>query len=63
MTMYNLPDLKSCPYCGGSAYIDILMGCQYITARHRKQCAMKPDTWLMSNQPIRKQIRAWNMRW
>lgn len=60
--MYNLPDLKPCPYCGGSAHIDILMGNQYVKAHHTKKCAMKPNTWLISSKPLRKQIKAWNMR-
>lgn len=60
--MYNLPDLKPCPYCGGFAYIDIMMGCQFIRAHHTNKCFIKPDTWLMSDKPIRKQIRTWNMR-
>ncbi len=58
----KLPDLKSCPYCGGSAYIDILKGNQYINAHHSKKCLMRPDTWLMSSNPLTKQIKAWNMR-
>lgn len=58
----KLPELKPCPYCGGSAYIDILQGNQYINAHHSKKCLMRPDTWLMSSNPLTKQIKAWNMR-
>lgn len=58
----KIPDLKPCPYCGGSAYIDILMNHQYIKAHHSKKCLMKPDTWFMSSEPLSKQVKAWNMR-
>lgn len=58
----KIPDLKPCPFCGGSAYIDILMGDVYVTAHHTNRCLMKPDTWLLSGKPLRKQIKAWNMR-
>lgn len=60
--MKKLPDLKSCPYCGGSAYIDILMGKQYIRAHHTRKCKLRPDTWLLSSEKLSKQIKAWNQR-
>lgn len=58
----KLPDLKPCPYCGGSAYIDVLMGKQFLSAHHSKKCLMRPDTWLLSSESLKKQIKAWNMR-
>lgn len=55
--------LKSCPHCGGSAYIEIFStGTPYISAHHKKECQLKPDTWLISSKPLKKQIKAWNMR-
>lgn len=58
----KIPDLKPCPYCGGTAYIDILMGTPHIRAHHKKNCCMKPDTWLLASEPMSKQTKAWNMR-
>lgn len=56
-------NLKPCPYCGGSAYIEIFStGTPYISAHHKKNCQLKPDTWLMSSKTLKKQIKAWNMR-
>lgn len=57
-----LPKIKECPYCGGHAFIDIQMDTPYINAYHAKKCLMKPDTWLISSEPLTKQIKAWNMR-
>lgn len=59
--MRNMPKLKPCPFCGEHAYIDICLGNMYITAHH-KNCAMAPNTWLISNESIRKQVKAWNSR-
>lgn len=55
-------ELKPCPFCGGKAYIDVSFNQLYITARHAKKCLINPNTWLMSTEPIRKQIKAWNRR-
>lgn len=27
-----------------------------------RRCLMRPDTWLLSSQSLKKQIKAWNMR-
>lgn len=55
--------LNPCPYCGGKAYIDVFpTGTPYINAHHTKKCKMRPDTWLLSAKPLKKQIKAWNMR-
>ena len=56
------PELKPCPFCGGKAYIADLNGGWYVTAHHKDKCNIRPDTWLMSNAPIKKQIKAWNRR-
>lgn len=53
---------KECPYCGGRAYIDFRFGKPYIECFHSRKCAMSPNTWLMSDEPIGKQIEAWNRR-
>jgi hypothetical protein len=55
-------ELKPCPFCGGEAVIRVLMGKEYIYPIHKKNCVMKIDTWLQSSLPIKKQIKAWNMR-
>lgn len=54
--------VKACPYCGGVAYISTMMGKAYIKANHTKKCRIEPDTWLMSEEPITKQVKAWNRR-
>lgn len=54
--------LKPCPFCGGEAEIAVLMGTRYINANHKRNCIIKPDTWLQSSMPIKKQIKAWNRR-
>ena len=58
----KLPDLKPCPYCGGHAYIDISFGKPHVMAHHTKKCLIRPDTWLISNESLSKQIKAWNRR-
>ena len=55
-------ELKPCPFCGGEAVIRVLMGKEYICPIHKKNCVMKIDTWIQSSLPIKKQIKAWNMR-
>lgn len=56
-------ELKPCPFCGGEAYIRLQPYKQiHIDCRHSKKCVMQPDTWLISDMPIKKQINAWNRR-
>ena len=57
-----MAELKPCPYCGGEAFIREQFGNFYITANHKKNCLVSPNTWLMSNKNIKKQIKSWNMR-
>lgn len=57
-----MAELKPCPFCGGEAVIRVLMGKEYISPIHRKGCLIRPDTWLQSSEPIKKQINAWNRR-
>ena len=54
--------LEPCPFCGGEAYISTIFDKPHIRAFHSKKCAVSPDTFLMSNIPLKKQINAWNMR-
>jgi hypothetical protein len=54
--------LKPCPFCGGEAIIRVLMGKMYICPIHKRNCLLRPDTWLQSSYPIQKQIKAWNRR-
>lgn len=55
-------ELEPCPFCGGEAVIRSQMGNFYILPIHKKNCVVKPDTWLISSLPINKQIKAWNRR-
>ena len=56
-------ELKPCPFYGGKAYIDTFGGNMYIDAFHKRNCIVKPDTFLCAHSmPIKKQIKAWNSR-
>lgn len=55
-------ELKQCPYCGADAYIDVCFDKMFVTAHHTKKCMMRPDTWLLSSESLKKQIKAWNQR-
>lgn len=56
--------LKSCPFCGGVSYISVTpFNHPHIDCHHDKKCKMRPDTWLISSLPLKKQIKAWNMRY
>ena len=57
-----MAELKPCPFCGGEAVIRVNMGNVYISPIHKKGCIIKPNTWLQSSLPIKKQIEAWNRR-
>lgn len=55
-------DLKSCPFCGGTAYIKSLGNHLYIDCMHTKICSCHPNTWLYNEENIYKQIELWNRR-
>lgn len=55
-------DLKPCPFCGGEAIIRENMGNLYISPLHKKFCVVRPNTWLCSDLPLKKQIKVWNTR-
>ena len=57
-----MAELKPCPFCGGEAVIRVDMGNEYISPIHTRKCVLEPTTWLQSNLPIKKQIKAWNTR-
>lgn len=55
--------LKPCPFCGGEAYVSVLLDKEYVRCNHKKSCIVEPETWLSaSNVSIRKQVNAWNRR-
>ena len=57
-----MAELKPCPFCGGEGIIKCY-GSFYVTANHKKDCFLKPDTYLCSiDVSIKKQIKAWNRR-
>lgn len=56
-------NIEPCVYCGGKAYIALALGQAYIDAHHTKKCKMRPNTWLLCDKSLRKQIKAWNMRY
>ena len=55
--MINIKELKPCPFCGGTAYIKVMLGNFYIDCFHTKKCLVKPNTWLSSDNKIEKQIK------
>lgn len=56
-------NLKPCPFCGGMGYIEVFStGTPYVSAHHTNKCKMRSNTWLLSSEPLKKQIKAWNMR-
>ena len=55
--------LKPCPFCGGEAYVSAINDTEYVRCNHKKNCIVKPDTWLSAlNVSLRKQVNAWNRR-
>lgn len=61
--MFNLSNitLLPCPFCGGEAYISMHLK-PHIECFHKRNCKIRPNTWLMSSYSLRKQIKAWNQR-
>ena len=58
-----MSELKPCPFCGGRAAIVETLGTLYVDAAHKKNCHVKPNTWLISHEnSIYKQVKAWNRR-
>ena len=55
-------ELKPCPFSGGEALIRYQIGRAYISPIHNKDCLIEPNTWLQSDYPLSKQIKAWNRR-
>ena len=55
--------LEPCLFCGGEAVIKTLLGNIYICPIHEKSCTIRPNTWLISNLPIKDQIKVWNKRY
>lgn len=53
--------LKPCSYCGGLAYIEVFpTGTPYVSAHHKDNCSVKPDTWHLSTKSLKNQIKIWN---
>ena len=42
----NNIELKPCPFCGGSSYIDLTFGHLYINCNHKNNCPSHCSTWL-----------------
>ena len=56
-------DIKPCPFCGGRSYIDVVFNQPFVNAHHTKKCKIRPNTWLQARLPLKKQIKAWNLRY
>lgn len=63
MSTKKYENLEPCPFCGGEAVIRTLLGNIYICPIHEKFCTIRPNTWLISNLPIKDQIKVWNKRY
>lgn len=61
--MFDLSNitLKPCPFYGGEAYISMHLK-PHVECFHKRNCKIRPNTWLMSSESLRKQIKAWNQR-
>lgn len=60
--MMTIKELKPCPFCNGEAVIRVILGKPCIMPIHKKWCRIRCDTWLISSEPIEKQVKIWNGR-
>lgn len=60
----NEVKLKSCPFCGGRAYIASWGNLEaiYIDVEHKPDCGCRVNGWMNSNLHITEQIKLWNQR-
>ncbi len=58
----EVKEIKPCPFCGGSAYINHSLNSIYIECYHTKYCVARPNTWFNSSEDIYTQINKWNRR-
>ena len=54
-------EARPCPYCGARAQVRELMDREYVDCNHEPWC-LGPNTWMISSQPLFRQLRAWNRR-